>query len=185
MKKSLFIVLIIILGVSFTGCNNSTNSNQNSDNENENTEEVYNDTTKAKEEAEEKEKFIGEHGKAEEFDLVVNSIKETNRIDDEFSYYEAESGKYLVINITLNNNSNDSGSISNSDFKVEDSNGAEYVSSTLIHDDFMSWETINPHLEKTTNLAFEIPSDANINEFKLKYHTFTSKETDCFILREK
>lgn len=170
MKKFSAITLIILMSLSFASCGSSNN---NTDSHTKNEETVQ--------------KFIGEHGALDDLDLVVNSVKDTNRIDDDFTYYEPESGKYAVINVTIKNNTNDSVSLANTDFKLKDSNDAEFIPTSIFHssNEFMDFDSLNPHLDITTNLLFEIPKESNISDYRLEYHTFTSEVADSFVLKEK
>lgn len=94
---------------------------------------------------------------------------------DGYLVYKPESGKYALVNVTIKNNSKKSESLLLNYFKLIGPDDAEYVGTIIVgaEDKFLSVDSINPNLDITGNLAFEIPKDLDPSECVLKYSDFS------------
>ena len=124
---------------------------------------------------------LGEKGTINKLNLVVNSVEvvETVSAANGTITYKPESGKYVVVNVTISNNTKKSESLMLNYFNLVDNSDAEYVPTIIAIADekFITVDTINPGLEITGNLLFEIPNDINQEDCYLKYsdYSFTSE----------
>ena len=169
----IFIVLSIILAIAF-GSSDSNNSDSNT-------------TSTQSEQQAETSIDIGTEGKIGDLQLIVNSSKtaETIPYGDGMLEYQPDSGIYAIVNVTIANNTNSAQSILLSDFELKNSKGATY-SATIIpmaDDNFISIDSINPNLTVTGNLAFEVPPEVDLSDYKLIYTGFTFKNSSEFKIK--
>lgn len=71
-------------------------------------------------------------------------------------------GKYLLIKLTVTNNSQSAININSSNFKLRDENGATYAASILVSiDDYdmFNYETINPNGTEVGYMAYDISAE--------------------------
>lgn len=120
---------------------------------------------------------FGEAGDiSEELTLVVNGVTETDNIltANGLLSYKPDSGKYAVVNVTISNVSKKSQSLLLNYFKLIGTDDAEYVSTIIAvgDDKYITVDTINPNLDITGNLVFEIPQDVSAQDFLLQYQDY-------------
>lgn len=108
--------------------------------------------------------------------LIVNEVTETDKISavNGMMSYKPKSGKYAVINVTIRNNSKKSKSLLLNYFNMVDSDDARYVASIVAaaDDKFITVDTINPNLDITGNLVFEIPNELSAQDCTLRYSDY-------------
>lgn len=162
-----FILIILFSGVVGAIAGNSIN--------NESTEKQKEDLTK----------YIGEEGSIGDLKLTVNSISKASEISVASGYlaYTPDSGKYGIINLTIKNQTKESQSFMLNSFTLIGPDDSKYVPSLLIDvgNKYITMDTVNPNLDVTGNIAFEIPKDLLVSDCKLKY----SGSEQEFILKEK
>jgi hypothetical protein len=115
---------------------------------------------------------LGSEGQSENLALKVNEVGDTDEIkENDFLSYKPDSGKYAIVNITIKNTGKESTSLTNGYFKLITSDGAEYSPTILIGLDnkYISFESINPGLDITGNLVFEVPKDLVVTDTTLKF----------------
>lgn len=115
---------------------------------------------------------FGTEGQSKDLLLKVNEVGDKNEIkENQFLSYTPDSGKYAIINITIKNTGKEAVTLSNGYFKLLTTDGAEYNPTLLIGLDnkYISFESINPGLEVTGNLVFEIPKDITVTDMTLKF----------------
>lgn len=116
---------------------------------------------------------------SDDLTLVVNEVTEADRISatNGLGFYEPDSGKYAIVNVTITNVSKKSQSLLLNYFKLVGPDQAEYSSSIVVAADekFISVDTINPNLDITGNLLFEIPKDVSAQDCILQYREFGVK----------
>lgn len=120
---------------------------------------------------------FGEEGEiAKEVMLKVNEVTETDSISaaNGMMSYTPDSGKYAVVNVTISNNSKKSQNLLLNYFKLVGPDEAEYVATivAIADDKFITVDTINPNLDITGNLLFEIPKELSAQDCKLKYSDY-------------
>lgn len=120
---------------------------------------------------------FGEEGEiAKEVMLKVNEVTETDSISaaNGMMSYTPDSGKYAVVNVTISNNSKKSQNLLLNYFKLVGPDEAEYVATivAIADDKFITVDTINPNLDITGNLLFEIPNELSAQDCKLKYSDY-------------
>ena len=110
-------------------------------------------------------KKVGETLPTEYFEVTVNkvSVKNTVSTGNEFSNLPAESGtRYLIINTTFKNISNESRSLFDGEVLVN-YNGKDYTfdkaEPMMIEGWGLMLDEINPLTTKTTNLVYKIPAE--------------------------
>ncbi len=108
--------------------------------------------------------------------LIVNEVTETDQISavNGMMSYKPKSGKYAVINVTIRNNSKKSKSLLLNYFNLVDPDDAKYVASIVAaaDDKFITVDTINPNLDITGNLVFEIPNELSAQDCTLRYSDY-------------
>lgn len=120
---------------------------------------------------------LGKEGEiTENVMLKVNDITETDSVSaaNGLMVYKPDSGKYAVINVTISNNSKSSQNLLLNYFKLIGPDDAEYVATivAVADDKFITVDTINPNLDITGNLLFEIPKDLAVQDCVLKYSDY-------------
>ncbi len=94
--------------------------------------------------------------------LKVNQVGEANEIsENQFISYKPERGKYAIINITIKNTGKEAISLTNRYFKLISTEDAEYTPTILtgLDNKYISFESVNPGLDLTGNLVYEVPRD--------------------------
>lgn len=113
---------------------------------------------------------------AEGLTLKVNEVTETDSISaaNGLMSYKPDSGKYAVINVTITNSSKKSQSLLLNYFKLVDADEAKYVATIIAaaDDKFITVDTVNPNLDITGNLVFEIPKDLSVQDCTLQYSDY-------------
>lgn len=164
-----FFVLFCFIGIFASNSSKTTNKGDDSEGSSQNSQESS--TTAYKDVA------MGQNGEIDEgLMLKINSVSETNSISAANGYmsYKPDSGKYAIVNITISNKSKESKSLLLNYFKLVGPDDAEYVASivAMADDKFIDIDTVNPNLDITGNLVFEIPTDLNAQDCILKYSDF-------------
>ncbi len=123
-----------------------------------------------------KEIAFGTEGDIGNLKLIVNSVSSADSISAAQGYmqYTPDSGKYAIINVTIKNNTKDSEHLLINYFKLIGPDDAEYVA-TLIpvaDDKFITIDTINPNLDITGNIVFQVPTDLAVEDCILKYSDY-------------
>lgn len=110
-------------------------------------------------------KKIGEILPTKYFDVTVNSVGVDDRVNtgNEFSNLPREEGtRYLVINTTFKNTSNESRAIFEGEVLIN-YNGQEYLydkSEVVMAEGWgLLFDQINPLTSKTTNIVYKIPAE--------------------------
>lgn len=115
---------------------------------------------------------LGSEGQSGDLVLKVNEVGEAAEItENQFLSYKPDSGKYAIVNITIKNSGKEAISLTNGYFKLVTSDESEYKPTILIGLDnkYISFETINPKLDVTGNLIFEVPNDLEVSDATLKF----------------
>ncbi|SDB83415.1 protein of unknown function [Pelagirhabdus alkalitolerans] len=122
---------------------------------------------------------IGDAATIADVTFTVNEVNTTEEItsDNEFIDPVTTSGKFVLIDVTIDNDKQESITINSSFFTLHDENGTEYDPSTdggimmnLDDDDFFL-EQINPGLDRTGTVVFEVGSDVDVSSSKLEAQT--------------
>lgn len=113
---------------------------------------------------------------SDELEMVVNEVTETDSISaaNGMLVLKPDSGKYAIVNVTIKNTSKKSQSLLINYFNLIGPDEAEYVSTVVAVADekFITVDTINPNLDITGNLVFEIPADLPATDCVLKYSDY-------------
>ncbi len=116
---------------------------------------------------------VGEKARFGEFEVKVNSVNKNYVSSDKYS--QADSGKkYILVNITVTNPSDEGVSVSSYDFKLNADGVANSTSYVSIDDEFQGG-TLEKGASTSGNLIFAVKDDAK--ELKLQFETqvFTPK----------
>lgn len=114
---------------------------------------------------------INETFSSEKLSVKINKVGETEEIKEgEFVSYKSESGKYALINVTIKNLSDKLERFESGAFKLV-SNEKKYSPSIMIglKHDYINFESLNPDMEMSGNLVFEVPKDVNLSDSKLLF----------------
>lgn len=155
--------------------NENESANNNSDSDTENNEEV------------EKIK-IGDPAEIEDVTFTVNDVEESEVLEaqDEFSDDVDTSGKFVVLDVTVENDKDDSILIDSDFFKIITDEGKEHESSSdgdvmMAMGDAMGdffYEDINPGIEVDGKIVFEVSDDVDVSESTMEAQTgFWGTET--------
>lgn len=115
---------------------------------------------------------FGSEGQSDDLVLKINDVGATEEIkENQFLSYKPDSGKYALVNITIKNNGKKAISLTNGYFKLVTADEAEYQPTILVGLDnkYITFETINPGLDVTGNLVFEVPNDLEVSNTTLKF----------------
>ena len=110
--------------------------------------------------------------------IKVNNASKRSSISSGNGYLaytpDEDNSTYLVINITVKNNSKNSKRIESSDFTLCSKNGENYVPTLIVaaDDKFFSYDVVNPNMRQSGNLAFTIPRKSKVSNFYLKYGNY-------------
>ena len=201
-KKSIFkrwwfwlIVAIIVIGAissndseqgdtdPSTEANVEEENNDNKDSNNQN-----NDNTSDNESDDIEEVKIGEPAEIADVIFTVDGVEETDQISsgNEFIDDVTTSGKFVILDVTVENNKNDSITINSSFFTIYTDDGKEYdvnsdgevmMAMGDAMDDFFLTK-INPGLSKSGKIVFEVGEDVDVSKSTLKAQTgFWGTET--------
>ncbi|MFB9974132.1 DUF4352 domain-containing protein [Allobacillus sp. SKP2-8] len=123
---------------------------------------------------------IGDTATISDFSFTVNGVEEKEEINDgnEFTEPATTSGKFVIVDVTVKNDKKESVTIDSSFFKLLDSNGTEYDPNTsgdvimnMTDEDDFFLEQVNPGLEKTGKVVFEVGADVDVASSVLEAQT--------------
>ena len=120
---------------------------------------------------EKKEFAIGEKVKVDDLEYTVNSIERADTVGGQYTSSTAD-GKYIVADVTVKNNGNESITIDTNLFKILNgnaTNGADAAASTEANPSDIGFflEQLNPSSEKTGKVVFDV-SEETAQSDKLK-----------------
>lgn len=118
---------------------------------------------------------FGQSGGDDDIKITVNAVSETTEISEGYFKYSPDSGKYAVIEVTVENIGKSALSFMTSNFRLFTEDDIRYSGTTLIttSGDYFSIETINPGLAKTGYLVFNIPENLNVQDLRMTYTGFS------------
>lgn len=169
-----FIAIVIIANVinqSDTSDSKTASSNKAETNEAKN-DAKKDDTEKEINDSKDQPVALGAEGESEDLLLKVNESGESQEIvENEYFSYTPDSGKYAIVNITIKNTGKDSASITSGYFQLVTADGTKYNPTILVglSNEYINFESINPGLDKTGNLVFEVPSDLVVADATLNF----------------
>ncbi|RKQ34699.1 DUF4352 domain-containing protein [Oceanobacillus halophilus] len=182
-KVWVWIVAIIIVFAIASGGNADTETTSDSEETGLESKEEAEETKDDKDEAsgEVTTAKMGEATTIGDVTFTVNDVEETNEIDsgNEFIENATTDGKFAVLDVTVQNDKNESITIDSSYFKIITGDGVEYDPNTDREvmmamgeelDDFFL-EQINPGLSKTGKVVFEVGGDVDLTNAVLKAQT--------------
>lgn len=123
---------------------------------------------------EEKQEFaIGERVKVGDLEYTVNSIERADTVGNQYVSSTAD-GKYIVADVTVKNNGDESITIDTELFKIlngDATNGADAAASTEANPSDIGFflEQLNPSSEKTGKVVFDVSENtAQSDELKMQ-----------------
>lgn len=164
-----FIVLIIIIAAAGGGSSNDSSDGSSSDNGSNSAAGTS----------------FGLQQEAPAGDLIftANSITKKTTIGSSYSAKTSQSGTYLLVNVTVENNGNETITIDSSLFSLTDSEGREFSHSNegqtaLIMSGSNNFflKQVQPGLSSTGDVVFEIPTDASGLQLTVKPSIFSGKK---------
>ena len=123
---------------------------------------------------------IGDTATINDFSFKVNGVEEKEEIHNgnEFTEPATTSGKFVVVDVTVTNDRSEKVTIDSSFFKLIDDSGSEYEPSTsgevfmnMVDEDDFFLEQVNPGLEKTGKVVFEVGADVDVPNSILEAQT--------------
>ena len=176
-KHGCLIAVLVFVVIAFAGwfaaIMGTANNGQSPENTNGQTSTVKSENTEA--ETSDTVGF-GSEGKLGNLSMIVNDVTETDSISaaNGMMKYTPKSGKYAVVNVTIKNNSKDSQQLLLNYFKLIGPDDAKYTATIIpvADDKFITVDSVNPNLDITGNIVFEIPNDLGVADFKLQYSDF-------------
>jgi hypothetical protein len=124
---------------------------------------------------------IGQKATVADVGFTVNNFEETNEIKsgNEFLENAKTSGKYVIVDVKVENGKKEALTINSSYFKLVTENDVEYEASTdgtvmmamgdAMNDFFLT--QVNPGLSKSGKVVFEVPADLDVTEARLQCQT--------------
>lgn len=129
---------------------------------------------------------LGETVTTDEFSMCVNSCSDATEISAASGYmkYTPDSGKYAIVNLTIKNVSKSSQSIFLNEFKFITPDGVSYSPTLILSADenFLTADSINPGLDVTGNIPFNVPADLDVSQCKVVYAGLLSFSSTKFSL---
>ncbi len=144
---AVFVFLMLLAGSSESDTSSSTDTNQGT--EKKSAFSIGDDVT------------VGDLAYRVESSKEASSIQSGNEFIDDLT----TTGKFVIIDVTVQNNDKESRYVDGAMFKLLDKDGAEYSSTSeadmLINDGTGFFlEKINPKMSRRGKVAFEVPADA-------------------------
>ncbi|WP_010094271.1 DUF4352 domain-containing protein [Ornithinibacillus scapharcae] len=190
----LVIIVVIIIATSGGDDEDGTADNTN-DTNTETTEDKNEDTNDAVDEGTEegnndeaveedtgtKTAKIGEPATTGDVTFTVNGVEEATEIksDNQFIENATTSGKFVIVDVNVKNGKSEAITINSSFFKIVTDDGVEYDPSTSVEvtmalgdaaSEFFL-EQINPNLDKTGKVVFEVAADVDLSKTVLRAQT--------------
>ncbi|MFB5661535.1 DUF4352 domain-containing protein [Alteribacillus sp. HJP-4] len=158
------IALIIIISVVANMGNEEAATEPESNDEDATAVEAEASETEGAEEEPAETAGIGEEVEVGDIAFTVNEVSEQSEIEDEFLDTLTTEGKFVVVDLTVNNNDSEARFIDGEMFRLLGSEETEYKSSIdadmYLNDDIGFFlEEVNPNMSTTGKIAFEIPAD--------------------------
>lgn len=158
------IAVIVVIGIAGGGDEDTT---EQTSTEPVDTETSSDDTAKVENKEEEKKAFsMGEEVAVESLVYTVNGVEEQTEIKREYMDSITTSGKFLIVDLTIKNNDKEARFIDSEMFRLVDADGTEFSSNTeadmYINNGDLGFfmQEINPKMDMTGKVAFEVPADA-------------------------
>lgn len=180
------IAIVIVIGIASIGGDDTDSAKGNSDNMSK-TEDT--DASKEKKDKKDKSARIGEPATVGDVTFTVNGVEETSEIDSgsEFVENATTSGKYVILDVTVKNEKDESITVDSSFFKIN-ADGTEFEPNTdggvmmamgeAMSDFFLT--QINPDIEKSGKVVFEVSKDIDLSKAVLQAQTgaFGTEKTE-------
>lgn len=168
MKKYLKWIIVVIVAIGIFGAINGGSSKDDNKEENKKVEQKD-----KKEEKEEETYSIGQTLTVGDVEYTVNSINSTKTVGSKYLSHDAQE-MYLIVNVSVKNNGNESLSVSGDFFKLikgekeysTDTEGSMYL------DDNIIYESINPEATLTGNICFDVTQET-IDDLNLQLQVQT------------
>jgi hypothetical protein len=124
---------------------------------------------------------VGEPAEVADVTFTVNSVEETSEINsgNEFIDNVTTNGKFVILDVTVENGKNEAITIDSNYFKIITGEGTEYEPHSsgdvmmALGDEATDFflEQINPNLDKTGKVVFEVSDDVELSESVLHAQT--------------
>ncbi|WP_235001638.1 DUF4352 domain-containing protein [Halobacillus sp. Marseille-P3879] len=159
--------------------NEQTSEEKESSDEKEAEEAAAEKETESNDEEEVKNVGVGEGAEIANTTFTVNDVEETSEIDsgNEFIENATTDGKYVIADVTIQNDKDESLTIDSSFFSIS-ADGAEYdpvtdgdVIMAMSEEDDFFLEQINPGLSKSGKVVFEVSADVELADTTLHAQT--------------
>ena len=110
---------------------------------------------------------IGDSVTVGKFEFMVNTSEEMTEIasGNEFIDNITTEGKFIVVNVTVKNNDTESRMVDGSMFTIVDNQGRKFSTLddlelvTILENEYIFLDSINPGMSLTGTFVFEVPSD--------------------------
>lgn len=173
------IVVVIIFGLGSTGAKEQPTANESPSTNSTSTQKPKEAETQPKPEPKVTLVPLGTYAKDKDFEFRVNSLRcGEQRIGGEYLHVEAR-GNYCRLNISVKNVSDKpQGVFVTSHQKVFDAQGREFehdTTATLYASDNVNWyDRLNPGIETSGDLLFDVPVDADLTKLVIKESTLSN-----------
>ena len=162
-KWWVWLLAIIVISVVFSGDEETAENTSSGATKSE---------TKAKEET--KVFGMGEEVKVEKLAYTLNSVEEKKEITREYLEDITTSGKFVIVEVKIKNLDKEARFIDSEMFRLVSADETEYSSNTeadmYINDGDLGFflKEINPNMDMTGKVAFEVPGDADLSKLQLQ-----------------
>lgn len=188
------LVIIIVIIIAVSGGDDEDSTDNTNDTNTETTDQINEDTNDTgNEETEENNEDntegdtgnqtakIGEPATTGDVTFTVTGVEESTEIksDNQFIENATTSGKFVIVDMNVQNGKNEAITINSTFFKIITDDGVEYDPTTSAEvtmalgdaaTDFFL-EQINPNLEKNGKVVFEVAGDVDLSKTVLRAQT--------------
>lgn len=175
---------IVVLGVVivlFSGSGDDTESDASNQNEQETASKQNDDNSGNESDESEVEKAgIGEKATVSNVGFTVNDVRTTKEIDsgNEFTENPTTDGQFVIVDVSIENNKDESITIDSSYFQLITDDGTTYdpttdgaVTMAIDPDNEFFLQQINPGLSKSGSVVFEVAEDVDAESSVLHAQT--------------
>lgn len=110
---------------------------------------------------------VGEPGTVGQWQVTVNGIETAVAYGSEFAQEQAQ-GEFRIVNMTVENTGNEATFFDSSAVTLVDAEGNTYASSTMLEDDSLFLEQINPGNQAVGEAVFDVPEGTEITEVRVE-----------------
>ncbi|WP_150239582.1 DUF4352 domain-containing protein [Nocardiopsis quinghaiensis] len=110
---------------------------------------------------------VGEPGTVSQWQVTVNGIETASTYGGQFSQEQAQ-GEFRIVNMTVENTGSEATVFDSSAISLVDGEGNEYSSNTMLEDESLFLEQINPGNQVSGTVVFDVPEGTEVTEIRVE-----------------